>query len=77
MQSAGVLDGELALFGCFFQARYDVRGVPARLAVLPSRRFVVAIVLPCLAQKLCQHLSKKKIQPAFKSVGVIGVVRIR
>ena len=51
---------QLALFGCFFGclpflARNDVGGVPARPVVLRSRRFVLAMMLFCLAQKRCQR----------------------
>src|SRR5215469_14544880 len=54
LQSAGAFDVELALFSCFFRrlsvlARYDVGGIPARPVVLRSRRFVLAMMLLCLA----------------------------
>src|SRR5215469_2303276 len=71
LQSAGAFDVELALFDCFFRrlpvlARRDVGSVPAGPVVLRSRGFVLAMMLLCLAQKLCQ---RRHIQIAESSSG--------
>src|SRR2546430_5964931 len=68
---SGAFDVELARFRCFFRclpvlARYDVGGVPTRPVVLRSRRFVLAMMLLCLAQKLCQ---RRDVQGAESSSG--------
>ena len=63
---AGTFDVNLGLFGCLVRslpalAGDDVGGVPCRPVVLRSGRFVLAMALLCLSQKLCQS---RKVQVA-------------
>ena len=56
---AGTFHVKRSIFGCLLGrpaalARDDVGGVPPRPVVLRSGRFVLAMVLLCLSQKLCE-----------------------